>query len=379
MAAPIQAVPTNDPIPVVQDPPNRGASRPLGFCGRSITNCCAHTTFIAGYGIATCLLGLSIWNQSLVIGTLAGGVAVPITITHVCWSRYSNVANAAEDVEDAARGAKEAAARVQTAVAGIIKISGDVSKAASLTDQAAGHIQVVVDGAHVDSLEASVASYKESSEVLTRQNVLLKEQLEELKGTLIPIMGLVASFRSSLGQLKVGIKAASPLLASFTSMEERLDRVALSLQSQIGATCTSIQSTIEEAAQISIVFMQVIEQKNRVLLDELQEVNKHLQTATAQVAQLSEHIAEGDLAREALLARLAQQQRDNIALKEDLEKTLKAIDTQRRGYEQEAAAGVGSSPMRGAVAEQIAMIKRLTEIMQEIKTRLPEPLAMGST
>ena len=380
MAAPMQPAVNIGTIPVAQDAQARGTSRALVLCGRSVTNCCAHTAFIAGYGLAFTGLGISIWYQSIVVGVFSAIVAVPIGVSQCFWSRYSNVANAAEDVDDAARGAREAAANVQIAAVTILKTSGDVSRAASRTEKAAGDIQVVVAGDHLATLEASVTEYKETSQVIGRENTLLKEQLEELKGMLSPLMALVSSFRSSLSALKIGIKAGTPLLASFIDLEKRMEKVAVSLQGELETTSTSIQAKIEEAAQLAILTVQIIEQKNRELSQELRAATGDLQRSVTQVADLSQRIGEGDAARQALLVQIDAQQRENTTLQERLEKTLRAIDTQRRGYEEAAAAGVGgASLLLGSTDKQIEIVNRVTALIQECTKSLVQQRAAEST
>ncbi|MCX6990867.1 MAG: hypothetical protein NTX49_07395 [Chlamydiae bacterium] len=378
MAAPMQ--PVNEAMPVAQGIQTRGASRSLVLCGRSVTNCCAHTAFIAGYGLAFTGLGVSIWYQSIVVGVFSAIVAVPIGVSQCFWSRYSNVANAAEDVDDAARGAREAAAIVQTAATAILQSSGNIARAAGHTEQAAGHIQVVVDGERLASLEVNAREFTESSEVISRENALLKEQLEDLKGCLSPLMALVTSFKSSLSTLKVGIQAGTPLLVSFTDLERRLDFVASSLQSDAQSTASSIQSLIEEAAQIAIATMQIIQQKNRDLSQELRAATSSLVSTVAQTAGLTEHIAQQEAERNTLIARLEAMQRENRTLQERLQQTLGAIDTQRRGHEDSAAAGIGESTqsLRDVAGERERLIE-LIALMQELKRSLPTPSAAGVT
>jgi chromosome segregation ATPase len=371
--------PVNAAIPAAQGIQPMGTTKSLVLCGRSVTNCCAHASFIAGYGLAFTGVGIAVWYQSIIVGVFSAIVAVPIGISQCFWSRYSNVANAAEDVDQAARGVREAAASVGAAATTILQSSGNITRAAGYVEQAAGHVQVVVDGEHLASLEANTREYKESSEVMARENAILKEQVEELKGMISPLMALVASFRASLTELKIGIKAGTPLLDSFTKLERRLDSVARSLVSEVQATTSSIQSMIEEAAQIAIATMQIIQQKNRDLSDILHDASSSLQAAVAQTSELSERISRQEAERNTHIARIEAVQRENAALQVRLGESLIAVEAQRRGYEQEAAGCIGSSSTSlGAVEGERERLTELIALIQEVKRSLPILSAEGT-
>ena len=374
MAALIQ--PVNAAMPGPQGIQARGTTRSLVLCGRSVTNCCAHASFIAGYGLAFTGVGIAVWYQSMIVGVFSAIVAVPIGVSQCFWSRYSNVANAAEDVDEAARGAREAAASVDTAATSILQSSGRIARAAGDVERAAGHVQVVVDGERLASLEANTREFKESSEVMARENAILKQELEELKGMISPLMALVASFRASLTELKIGIKAGTPLVTSFTDLETRLNLAATSLLSECQGSARSIQSIIEQAAQISIVTMQIIQQKNKDLSGVMHETTSSLQAAVVRASELSERIAQQDTARSALIARLEDVQRENIALRQQLNQELTAVEAQRRGYDQEAATVIGGSSisMREVQGER-ERLTTLIELMQELRGVISIPRA----
>jgi|GEM_PF-4828958 len=374
MAALIQ--PVNAAMPGPQGIQARGTTRSLVLCGRSVTNCCAHASFIAGYGLAFTGVGIAVWYQSMIVGVFSAIVAVPIGVSQCFWSRYSNVANAAEDVDEAARGAREAAASVDTAATSILKSSGLIARAAGDVERAAGHVQVVVDGERLASLEANTRGFKESSEVMARENAILKQELEEVKGMISPLMALVASFRASLTELKIGIKAGTPLVTSFTDLETRLNLAATSLLSECQGSARSIQSIIEQAAQISIVTMQIIQQKNKDLSGVMHETTSSLQAAVVRASELSERIAQQDTARSALIARLEDVQRENIALRQQLNQELTAVEAQRRGYDQEAATVIGGSSISmREVQGEIDRLTTLIGLMQELRGVISIPTA----
>jgi chromosome segregation ATPase len=353
------------------------------FCGREVTKCGAHMIFGAGYLASGGGIAYAIAYSVPAIGAISAVALCIQAVAHRWWTSYSNLTNASEDVQYAAVDARSAATSVHHAAAIGSELARRVSSAAYHVEQGAERISLAVGVGRFPDVEASVADTLAHAQHLAQENVKLQEEIDELKSTLSPLMGIVGSFRTSLVEIRRGFKTAGPQLQALIELEQRFSLASTAVSENVCGFSSKIQELLERMSEEALITLQILRDNHQAVMTTLEKKNQELKEALAVASQLSGSLTERDTEIKSLVERLEAQGRQNVLIQERVASVVASIDSERESFSEAISTGASEvSSLTGSLKierEQLAaLLQRLQSMVGSFGAQASIEVAAGA-
>jgi chromosome segregation ATPase len=337
------------------------------FCGREVTKCGAHMIFGAGYLASGGGIAYAVAYSVPAIGAISAVAICLQAVAHRWWSSYSNLTNASEDVQYAAVDARSAATSVQHAAVIGSELARRVSSAAYHVEQGAERISLAVGVGRFPDVEASVADILAHTQHLAQENVKLQEEIDELKSTLSPLMGIVGSFRTSLVEIRRGFKTAGPQLQALIELEQRFSVVSSAVCENVGGFSAKIQELLERMSEEALITLQILRDNHQAVITALEKKNQELKDAMVAAAQLSGSLIDRDAEIKSLVERLEAQGRENVLVQEKVASVILTIKSEKESFSEAISHGASDvSSMTGSLKVEREQLEALLMRLQSM-------------
>jgi septal ring factor EnvC (AmiA/AmiB activator) len=323
------AVPFRQDTVVPIEPVAAPAMQRASMCGRNVTKCGAHLIFGVGYAVSGFGFVYSVSHSQSVLGGVCALAVVVQVVAHRWWSKFSNLSDAAHDVQGAAFNVNRAALEVHNVTQMGITLAGRVSAAATSVEQSTDDIIEALDTVPIDGLEQNAIELRESVNDIAASSENMGAGLEDIRKALFPLLGIVGSFKSSLKEIQRGFVNAKPYIQVFEELSARFTAFQSHLSEDLCHTKHSFQQLLNVLEEESMLTLRVLQEQGRHVNDMLLEKNKQLSESLATLEQMTQRSEGFEIGMREMQHQLEIQRRENEQLQEKLDQILDYLRQER--------------------------------------------------
>lgn len=317
--------------PIAAPEPSRGSQARM--CGRDVTKCGAHLIFGVGYAVSGFGVFYAVSSSMAVMGGVCAVAICVQAVAHRWWSQYANMSRATENVQDAAFRANLAAIEVQNVTQVGFNIAGRVFDAANMVDQSSTRIANTLDSVAVEELQENAAFVQGSSDDIEASTERMHSQLEILRSTLSPFMGMIGSFRTSLKEIHRSSVNAEPYIKSFEHIEQRFVVLQERVFTEVHSSRDNIHAMLKTLEDEALLTYEVLREQSKHLTSLLEEKTAQLEHTLRALQDMTQRSEAFRLGSEEIKKQLEHECAENLKLRSDLEHLLISLREEREQRE----------------------------------------------